>query len=236
MNGGVNGDVNGVVHPDVTDVLVEACCDSLETAREAQAAGAHRIELCGPGDGGSTPSHGLMARCRVAVSLPIHVMIRPHTSGFVYTSDDLDVMCEDIEQARTLGMNGVVVGPLQEDGRVHREALERLVRAAYPLRVAFHRAFDRTPDAAAALRTLQQAGVDLILTSGHARTALEGAAALRQLRAQAGASPVILAGGSVRGDSVVPLVEASGVTEVHVRGTNPVFVHDVVAALAARAL
>ncbi|WP_291163282.1 copper homeostasis protein CutC [Gemmatimonas sp. UBA7669] len=234
MSNVVNGVVNGVVNPDVADVLVEACCDSVETARAAQAVGAHRIELCGPGDGGSTPSYGLMARCRVAVSLPIHVMIRPHTGGFVYSEDDLDVMGEDIEQARMLGMNGVVVGPLHADGSVHREALSRLVSAAYPMRVAFHRAFDRTPNASDALTILQQAGVDVILTAGHARTALEGAATLRQLRAQAGDTPVILAGGSVRGDTVVPLVQASGVSEVHVRGTNTQFVRDVVAALAAR--
>ncbi len=236
MNHEVNHEVNHLMSSDVTGVLVEACCDSVETARAAQAVGAQRIELCGPGDGGSTPSHGLMARCRVAVSLPIHVMIRPHTSGFVYSDDDLDVMCEDIEQARMLGMNGVVVGPLNEDGTVNREALGRLVSAAYPMRVAFHRAFDCTPNASEALTILQQAGVDLILTSGHARTALEGATTLRRLRETAGASPVILAGGSVRGDSVVPLVEASGVREVHVRGTTPVFVRDVVTALAARSL
>ncbi len=218
----------------MADVLVEACCDSVQTARAAQELGAHRIELCGPGDGGSTPSHGLMARCRVAVRLPIHVMIRPHTEGFVYSDDDLDVMCEDIEQARTLGMNGVVVGPLHPDGRVHEQALARLVSAAYPMRVAFHRAFDRTPDAHQALRALQAAGVDLVLTSGHARTALEGADTLRALREQAGDTPVILAGGTVRGSNVVSLVEASGVREVHVRGTNPDFVREVVAALATR--
>lgn len=224
------------MNPSVDGVLVEACCDSVETARAAQAVGAQRIELCGPGDGGSTPSYGLMARCRVAVALPIHVMIRPHTSGFVYTDDDLDVMCEDIEQARMLGMNGVVVGPLHKDGTVHREALGRLVSAAYPMRVAFHRAFDRTPNVSDALTILKQVGVDLILTAGHARTALEGAATLRQLREQAGDTPVILAGGSVRGDTVVPLVQTSGVREVHVRGTNSDFVRDVVAALAAQSL
>jgi len=218
----------------MTDVLVEACCDSVHTAQAAQDAGAHRIELCGPGDGGSTPSFGLMARCRVAVSLPIHVMIRPHTDGFVYSDEDLDVMCEDIEQARALGMNGVVVGPLHADGRVQEEALARLVTAAYPMRVAFHRAFDRTPHALDALNAIKNAGVDLVLTAGHARTALEGAATLRALREQAGESPIILAGGTVRGSNVVSLVEASGVREVHVRGTNPEFVREVVSTLAAR--
>ena len=50
--------LNGVTDAPL-DVVVEACCDSLHTARTAQAFGAGRVELCGPGDGGTTPSLGI---------------------------------------------------------------------------------------------------------------------------------------------------------------------------------
>ena len=71
--------------------LVEACCDSVQTARAAQQYGAGRVELCGLGDGGTTPSHGMIARCRDTLTIPLHVMIRPHTHSFLYDEDDMDV-------------------------------------------------------------------------------------------------------------------------------------------------
>lgn len=221
---------------DLASVLVEACCDSVYTACAAQDAGAGRIELCGPGDGGTTPSLGLMARCRDLIRVPLHVMIRPHSRDFVYHEDELDVMANDIVTARTLGLDGVVFGPLQRDGSVHVEQLQQLVRIARPLKVAFHRAFDRTPDGRAALDTLLGAGVDVILTSGHAATALEGATALRQLQEHAGERLTILAGGGVRGDNVRDVVQQSGVREVHARATDPSIVRDVIRALRADSL
>jgi len=212
-------------------VLVEACCDSVPTATAAVGFGADRIELCGPGDGGTTPSLGLMTRCRDAVRVPIHVMVRPHTHSFVYDEDDITVMVRDIEAARAAGMDGIVVGPLRADGHIQREQLQALVSAAGPMRVAFHRAFDRTPDATDALATLLEAGVGLVLTAGHAPTALAGAATLRSLRALAGDRLVILAGGGVRGDNVQDIVADTGVAEVHARSTDPTIVRDVVLAL-----
>lgn len=220
--------------PSQRQILVEACCDSVPTAIAAVGYGADRIELCGPGNGGTTPSAGLMARCRDAVQVPIHVMIRPHTHSFVYDREDLTVMLRDIEAARALGMEGVVLGPLQTDHRIHREQLRQLVDAAGPLRVAFHRAFDRTPDPIAALRELIDANVQLVLTAGHAPTALKGAAMLRTMRAHAGDHLVILAGGGVRGDNVTSLIERTGLSEVHARSTDPTIVRDVVLALEER--
>jgi copper homeostasis protein len=201
------------------------------TALAAQEAGAGRIELCGPGDGGTTPSLGLMARCRDVITVPLHVMIRPHTRDFVYRDDDLEVMANDIVTARTLGMDGVVLGPLQRDGTVHVLQLVQLVQLARPLKVAFHRAFDRTPDAFAALHALMQGGVDLVLTSGQAATALDGASTLNALRQRAGDRLTILAGGNVRATNVRELVQRSEVRQVHARATDPAIVRDVIRAL-----
>lgn len=224
-----------MAHTPFDTVLVEACCDSVSTARAAVSFGANRIELCGPGDGGTTPSHGLMAACRAAVAAPIHAMIRPHTRDFLYDAEDIDVMLRDIDMARTLGMDGVVFGPLTSDGMVDRDVLTTLVTRAHAgsrrLRVAFHRAFDRTPDALVALDAILDAGVDLILTAGHQRTALEGLAELQHLQSHAGNRLVILAGGTVRGSNVREIVMDGGVHEVHVRGTDPALIRDTVLAL-----
>lgn len=217
-----------------SQVLVEACCDAVATARAAEAFGADRIELCGPGDGGTTPSHGLVATCREAVRVPIHVMIRPHTHDFVYDADDVAVMRRDIVAARELGMDGVVLGPLTPRGTVDRDTLRTLVAVAHegrPLRVAFHRAFDQTPDAMTALNVLLDEGVQVVLTAGHQRTAMDGADELRRLQVHAGSRLAILAGGSVRGSNVRDVVKRTGVREVHVRGTDPMFIRDAVNAL-----
>ncbi|MBL0171132.1 MAG: copper homeostasis protein CutC [Gemmatimonadaceae bacterium] len=214
-----------------TAVLVEACCDSVHTARAAQAFGAGRIELCGPGDGGTTPSFGLIARCRDELHVPLHVMIRPHTLSFVYGDDDIDVMGNDIIAARARGADGIVLGPLHDDGSVHQEQLAIFIALARPMKVAFHRAFDRTPSAMAALDALLAVGVDYVLTAGHAATALEGADTLSALQRRAGAHLTVLAGGSIRGHNVRSMLERSGVREVHARSTDPTIIRDVVVAL-----
>ncbi len=218
--------------PPLVPPLVEACCDSVNTARAAQAYGAGRVELCGPGDGGTTPSLGLIVRCRDELRIPLHVMIRPHTNNFLYDEDDMDVMCNDIVTAKSLGVDGIVLGPLHSDNTVDARRLVELVALARPMKVTFHRAFDRTQDAIEALDAMLMHGVDYILTSGHSRTALDGALNLQALQARAGNQLVVLAGGNVRAENVQRIVDQSHVREVHVRATEPTIVRDVVNALA----
>ena len=212
--------------------LVEACCDSVQTARAAQDFGAGRVELCGPGDGGTTPSHGLIARCRDILRIPLHVMIRPHAGGFIYTDDELSVMAGDILVAKSLGVDGIVTGPMETATTIHREQLAQLIALARPMKVAFHRAFDLTTNAHSSLEVLLAAGVDYVLTSGHANTALEGADMLRHLQERADDRLTVLAGGRIRGPNVRALVARSNVHEVHARCTDPTIVRDVVLALA----
>jgi copper homeostasis protein len=211
--------------------LVEACCDSVHTAREAQAYGAGRVELCGPGPGGTTPSLGLIARTRDELTVPLHVMIRPHTRDFLYDEDDLDVMRNDIIAARQLGVDGIVLGPLQSSGTLHTQQLAELVELARPLKVTFHRAFDQVNDQHTSLDLMLLLGVDYVLTSGAARTALEGAARLQVLQQRAGDRLTILGGGGIRGDHVRDLLAVAPLREVHARGTDPLIVRDLVNAL-----
>lgn len=214
--------------------LVEACCDSVHTARAAQEYGAGRVELCGPGDGGTTPSLGMIARCRDQLTIPLHVMIRPHTNSFLYDEDDVHVMCNDIVAAKSRGVHGIVLGPLQSDHTVDTRQLAEFVTLARPMKVTFHRAFDRTPDAHEALDRLLRVGVDYILTSGHGRTALDGVSTLQALQARAGSQLVVLAGGHVRAENVRRIIEQSNVREVHARATDPTIIRDIVQALATR--
>ena len=176
----------------------------------------------------------MIARCRDTLTIPLHVMIRPHTHSFLYDEDDMDVMRHDIIAAKALGVHGVVFGPLRSDHTVDTRLLGELVALARPMKVTFHRAFDRTPDAFEALEQLLMLEVDYVLTSGHGRTALDGALMLQTLQARAGNALVVLAGGHVRAENVQRIIELSHVREVHARGTDPTIVRDVVQALATR--
>ena len=158
-----------------TRVLVEACVDSVESSMAAERGGALRLELCDAlFDGGTTPSAGMIAACREAVSIPVFVIIRPRGGGFVYSDIEVDVMRRDIVATRERGADGVVIGVLRRDGTVHEDRVRAQVDVAGDMPVTFHRAFDFAPDLSAALSTLESAGVSRVLTSGGAPTAREG--------------------------------------------------------------
>jgi copper homeostasis protein len=203
------------------NILVEACVDSVASSIAAERGGAGRLELCDAlFDGGTTPSAGMIAACKAAVSIPVFVMIRPRGGGFVYSDAERDVMRRDNEVARAIGADGVAIGGLRPDNTVDLELVRLLVQDAHGLPVTFHRAFDFTRDLAESLESLAEAGVERILSSGGASTAAEGADVLGRLVRQAGPRLVVMAGGGVREENIRNLISVSGVGEVHVRLTR----------------
>lgn len=203
------------------NVLVEACVDSVDSGVAAERGGAGRLELCDAlFDGGTTPSAGMIAACKEHVAIPVFVIIRPRGGGFVYSDTEMDVMRRDIAVARTLGADGVVIGPLRPDGTVHASHVKALVEAADGLPVTFHRAFDFAPDLGMALEALVAAGVSRVLSSGGAPSAREGIPMLASLVERAADRITVMAGGSVRDENVREIVAATGVREVHVRLTR----------------
>ena len=199
-------------------VLVEACVDAIDSALEAERGGAGRLELCGELlQGGVTPSAGLIGAVWERVEIPVFVLIRPRAGDFLYNADEVDVMVRDIAAARAMDVDGVVIGALTRDGDVDIGTVHTLVEAAGRMKVTFHRAFDFARDREVALEALIELGVDRVLTSGGAATALEGAAALASLVRQANGRIAILAGGGINAGNVAAVVRESGVAEVHVR-------------------
>lgn len=201
-------------------LMVEACVDSVALALAAEQAGAGRIELCGPGVGGTTPSYGLMSRCRERLHIPLHVMIRPREGAFVYDADEFETMLYDVGAARSARVDGVVFGILTADGQLDEPRMRQLVEAARPMHVVCHRAFDSTPHADAALDVLQRLDFDAVLTSGHAPTAMEGRAQLQSHVTRAADKLRIMAGGNVRASNILEIVEGTKVRDVHVRATD----------------
>ena len=200
-------------------VLVEACVDTVEGAEAAEAGGAGRVELCDNLlEGGTTPSAGTIAVARERVAIPLFVLIRPRGGDFLYTDAELEVMRRDVALAAALGADGVVLGALTPDGDVDVERAAEMIERARPMRVTFHRAFDLARDAAAALEALAALGVDRVLTSGAAPSAVQGAETIAALVRQSAGRVAVMAGGGVTHENAGPLVRATGVREVHVRG------------------
>ncbi len=198
-------------------MLIEAYVETPEQAAIAVGEGADRLELCGPGEGGLTPSDELLRGVLRVVSVPVHVMVRPRPGDFFFSLAEYEEIRRDVPRMRELGASGVVLAALHQDGRLHLGWMAELVELARGMRVVCHRAFDRTPDADAALDQLIALGVHEVLTSGHAATAFEGAATLRRHVQRAAGRIGILAGGGVRAHNARELVTQTGVQSLHAR-------------------
>lgn len=198
--------------------LVEVAVDSVEAGQVASDLGADRLELCQAlGLGGLTPSSGLMATMAKSVPLPVFAMIRPRPGSFVLGPGDLAVMLADVAKAREAGCVGVVVGALTGDGAIDLRALDALITAAEGMPVTFHRAFDACATAPVeAMAIIRAAGARRLLTSGRAPSAHEGRETIAALVREG--APAVLAGGGVVAETVVDLIRATGVGEIHLSG------------------
>jgi copper homeostasis protein len=205
------------------NVLIEACVDSVSSALAAEKGGAKRIELCDALEtGGITPSAAKIQLCVERLSIPVIVLIRARGGDFLYGDTTTEEMLRDIALAKSFGAHGVAIGALLADGTIDVPRTWAMIDAARPMEVVFHRAFDGTPDPFAALETLHGLGVQRILTSGQAPTALEGVDILRHLVQAAKGRITILAGGGINEENAAAIVKGSGVQELHIRGTTAV--------------
>jgi copper homeostasis protein len=197
-------------------IVMEVCIDSVEAAVAAQQGGAQRVELCANLlEGGTTPSAGSILLARQKIDIDLNVIIRPRGGDFCYSGAEFEVMKVDVETAKRLGANGVVIGILKEDGSVDRERTAELVGLARPMSVTFHRAFDMARDPYQALETLVELGVDRILTSGQQVSVLEGLDVIAELVRRAGKRIIIMPGGGITERNIRKILEVSGAQEVH---------------------
>lgn len=183
--------------------LLEIVTFNLQSAIDAAAAGADRVEICENYlEGGTTPSLGTVAMLKEQVRIPVFPMIRPRGGDFLYNNAEINAMRHDIEAFKGLRCEGVVLGCLRSDGSVDVALLEELVRMASPMEVTFHRAFDRTPDQAKALEDIIKCGCKRILTSGGKPFADQGVDNISELVKLAGHRISLVAGGGVNSDNI----------------------------------
>ena len=143
-----------------TDYTYEICVDSVESAINAGKGTKKRIELCSNlVIGGTTPTEALFNEVRKNTELPIHVVIK----------------------FRELGADGAVIGMLTKDGGIDVENMRKVLTERGDMKITFHRAFDMCKNPIKAFKEIKNLGIDILLTSGQKKTALEGKELIKEL-------------------------------------------------------
>lgn len=198
--------------------LLEVACFNETSVRIAADQGAGRIELCRDYTaGGLTPDVGTIERVRKAVTLPLHVIIRPRGGDFIYSWPELELMKEQVRQCAAIGVNGIVFGFLKEDRTVNIAQCKELIAVAGNMQLTFHRAIDQCSDLKTQIGHLIRLNIHRVLSAGGANNAEEGLPALTILEKTYGSRIAILPGGGIRAANLGKLL-STGCREFHTAG------------------
>lgn len=199
--------------------VLECCVDSVDSALNAARGGAVRLELCGNLIiGGTTPSPSLFKEIRKYTDIPVNVLVRPRFGDFCYNSHEIEIMRDEIKLFREMGADAVVIGVLNPDGTLNRDAMGKLIEVAGDMKITLHRAFDVCKDP---FRTMEEAvslGVNTILTSGQENSCLSGWELLRDLVQEAQGRIEILVGAGVDAAAIRELVPKTHARSFHMSG------------------
>lgn len=197
-------------------IRIEVCTGSLRDSITGWKAGASRLELnSGLEAGGLTPSLGVARLVLETVEIPVVVMIRPASGGFVYSAGEKRAMLHDVESYLKLGASGIVFGALNSNGEIDIDFTREVRIAAADREIVFSRAFDLTPDLIQSASILADSGVNRILTSGGEPTAYRGRETIRHLVRTFEPDMEILPGSGVNAFNAAELAEYTGCRWLH---------------------
>ncbi|KAK7792208.1 hypothetical protein R5R35_000490 [Gryllus longicercus] len=204
-------------------VAMEVCVDCVESAVNAAAGGANRIELCSAlSEGGLTPTRGLLEIVKSCVCIPVFAMLRPRAgSDFMYSRLEVEVMKKDAKLLMDAGADGFVFGALDESGRIDEDVCRELLNVVSPLPVTFHRAFDVLVDPLEGLETLVRLGFTRILTSGQETSAEKGVGLIKSLISKSGNRIKIMPGAGITENNLANILNATGAIEFHASARRP---------------
>ena len=199
--------------------ILECCVDSVESAINAANGGASRLELCSNlVIGGTTPDVALVKEIRKYTDIRIHALIRPRFGDFCYSKYEMEIMKSQIRALKEAGVEGVVIGVLDEDGNLNLSAMRELMAETEGLSVTLHRAFDMCRDPYQTLEDAIALRINTILTSGQKQSAWEGRELLRQLIDKADGRIDIMAGAGIGADVIEKLMPETKGTSYHMSG------------------
>jgi copper homeostasis protein len=195
---------------------LEICVDNVESAIDAQNAGADRIELCNNlPEGGTTAGIGTITAARNSLTIGLNVIIRPKGGDFLYSDLEYDIMRREIDSCGESGVDGIVLGILESNGSIDVERTAKLIEFARPMSATFHRAFDMCNDPVKGLEDVIATGADRLLTSGQKNKADEGIDLISQLILQAGKRIIIMPGSGINISNIAEIAKVTGAKEFH---------------------
>jgi copper homeostasis protein len=196
-------------------MLLEICCDTIESAKNAELASADRIEFCSDlYSGGLTPSFALVMKLKEILTIPINILIRPRQGNFVYSDYEFQVILKDIEMFKNLNVNGFVCGTLNDKAEVNLEQTKQIIEQCYPLPLTFHRAVDNTKNYLEEMKRLFNIGVTKVLTSGAYNSVDLGFDNILVAHNSFGHKMTIMPGGGVNLNNISKFKEI-GIKEIH---------------------
>ncbi|MGL4819265.1 MAG: copper homeostasis protein CutC [Bacilli bacterium] len=197
--------------------IVEIIAETVEDFQPICEGGASRIELISAmSEGGLTHSHATMRYFAENSPIPVRAMIRPHAYGFVYTDLEFQLMLEDVRYAATLPLDGIVIGMLDEEGRINEAQLTQACEAAGNLNITFHRAIDDANNLVESIEILNRyPQVKTVLTSGGPGVAPDNTSQIAEMIRAARPDLEILVGAGMNATNVREVINATNAHAFH---------------------
>ncbi|MEC7863461.1 MAG: copper homeostasis protein CutC [Bacteroidota bacterium] len=200
--------------------FTECCANSIQSAINGQIAGANRIELCNNLEvGGVTPNKKEIIKAQETLNIPVRILIRPRSGDFIFSTQELLRMISDIEFCKSIGCEGVVIGALNKNNSVNIEQTKAMAKAARPMGITFHRAFDEGNNLEQNLEDVIATGCDTLLTAGQESNVDLGFDNLERLIKISDGRINILAGSGVNHKNIEDLYKI-GIRNFHLSGSK----------------
>ena len=195
---------------------IEICCDSINSLKKSADLGVSRIELCSElSVGGLTPSYGFIKEAlKYSKNIPIRVLIRPRSGDFDYNNFEIEIMKKDICKVKKLGVEGVVLGIVDNKGELPISKISDIVDSACGLSITFHRAFDLLKNPKIQIENIIEFGFDTILSSGKQEKAIDGLIYLNGLKKYANNKICVMPGAGINHKNVVEFIQ-NGFNWIH---------------------
>ena len=196
-------------------MIIEICSTSIDSIKNAQNAGAERIELCENYlIGGITPSKNFFNESMKISKIPINVLIRPRGGNFQFNNKELCKMFESIQEFKNYNISGFVVGFHNNKNQLDNTLLSEFRSATDSYDLTFHRAFDYLTNQEKSLEQIIENKFDRILCSGSKIDSEKGLKNLNYLNSLAVDKITIMPGGGINTKNF-KLFKNAGFNEIH---------------------